>query len=198
VFPDDSSAWIRDISEQVLSDDWRVLRKASFELRSRDGSWKRQERESYDRGNGAVILLHDPGREKVLMTRQFRWPAYTNGHPDGMLIEACAGVVDEGDPETAIRREAREEIGIEVGAVTRLFTAYMSPGSVTELLYFYYATYDETQPRGQGGGVAAEGEEIELVELTVEEALSMLDSGAILDAKTIMLLQWLAIERSDA
>jgi nudix-type nucleoside diphosphatase (YffH/AdpP family) len=196
--PSDDSAWIRNISEQVLSDDWCVLRKASFELLGRDGSWKRQEREAYDRGNGAVILLHDPGRETVLLTRQFRWPAYANGHPDGMLIEACAGVLDEDDPETAIRREAQEEIGIEVGSVRRIFTAYMSPGSVTELLYFYYATYGESQQRDGGGGIAAEGEEIEIVELGLDEALEMLRSGAIVDAKTIMLLQWLTIEQGHA
>lgn len=189
---------VRNVSEEVLSDDWRVLSKASFELRGRDGSWRPQEREVYDRGNGAVILLHDPSRDTVLLTRQFRWPAYANNHPDGMLIEACAGVLDGDAPEAAIRREAREEIGIEVGDVQLVFTAYMSPGSVTELLYFYYATYNSGQQREEGGGIATEGEEIEVIELGLGEALAMLRSGTIVDAKTILLLQWLSIKQNDA
>ena len=152
----------------------------------------------YDRGNGAVILLHDPSRDTVLLTRQFRWPAYANNHPDGMLIEACAGVLDGDAPEAAIRREAREEIGIEVGDVQLVFTAYMSPGSVTELLYFYYATYNSGQQREEGGGIATEGEEIEVIELGLGEALAMLRSGTIVDAKTILLLQWLSIKQNDA
>lgn len=189
---------IRNVSEEILSDDWRVLSKASFEFRGRDGCWRPQEREVYDRGNGAVILLHDPSRETLLLTRQFRWPAYANKHPDGMLIEACAGVLDGDAPEAAVRREAREEIGIEVGDVQAVFTAYMSPGSVTELLHFYYATYSGEQQRKEGGGIAAEGEEIEVIEVTVSEALAMMRGGAIVDAKTILLLQWLMIKQKDA
>ena len=197
MLPDDS-ARIRNISVEVLSDDWYVLRKARFEFLRRDGSWHPQEREAYDRGNGAVILLHDPDRATVLLTRQFRWPAYANDHPDGMLIEACAGLLDDDDPETAIRREVREETGVEVGEVRTLFTAYMSPGSVTERLYFYYASYTSNQRRNEGGGIVDEGEDIEVVELEVDQALAMVRSGEIVDAKTIMLLQWLAIERADA
>jgi nudix-type nucleoside diphosphatase (YffH/AdpP family) len=192
----EESARIRNISVEVLADDWYVLRKAAFEIRRRDGSWHREEREAYDRGNGAVVLLHDPDRDTVLLTRQFRWPAYENGHPDGMLIEACAGLLDEEDPETAIRREAREETGVAVAEARLLFTAYMSPGSVTERLHFFYATYSSEERRAEGGGVAEEGEDIEVVELGVPEALAMVRSGEIADAKTIMLLQWLAAENS--
>lgn len=169
-----------------------MLRKATFELRRRDGSWEVQQREAYDRGNGAVILLHDPERETVLLTRQFRWPAYSNGHPDGMLIEACAGLLDDEDPETAIRREVLEETGVEVGEVRELFVSYMSPGSVTERLHFFYGTYTAAQRVGEGGGVAEEGEDIEVLELSVDEALAMMREGEIVDAKTVMLLQWLS------
>jgi nudix-type nucleoside diphosphatase (YffH/AdpP family) len=189
---------IRNISVDVLSDDWYVLSKATFEFLRRDGSWHTQEREAYDRGNGAVILLHDPDRSTVLLTRQFRWPAYANAHPDGMLIEACAGLLDNDDPETAIRREVREETGVEVGEVRPLFAAYMSPGSVTERLHFYYASYASNQRRSEGGGIADEGEDIEVVELGVDQALAMMGSGEIVDAKTIMLLQWFAMRRTDA
>jgi nudix-type nucleoside diphosphatase (YffH/AdpP family) len=196
MLPDDNTR-IRNISVEVLSDGWYVLRKARFEFMHRDGSWHQQEREAYDRGNGAVILLHDPDRATVLLIRQFRWPAYANGHPDGMLIEACAGLLDNDDPETAIRREVREETGIELGDVQALFTAYMSPGSVTERLHFYYANYTRDQQRDEGGGIADEGEDIEVVELGVDQALAMVCSDEIIDAKTIMLLQWLAMGRAD-
>jgi nudix-type nucleoside diphosphatase (YffH/AdpP family) len=175
-----------------------VLRKATFEFLHRDGAWRPQAREAYDRGNGAAILLHDPDRDTVLLTRQFRWPVYANGHRDGMLIEACAGLLDDDDPETAIRREVREETGVEVGRVRALFTAYMSPGSVTERLHFYYASYAGDRRRGEGGGVAEEGEDIEVIELDVSEALAMVRSGEIVDAKTIMLLQWLVAGPADA
>ncbi|HEY1451590.1 MAG TPA: NUDIX domain-containing protein [Solirubrobacteraceae bacterium] len=190
------NARVRNVSVRVLADDWYVLRKATFEFLRSDGSWQQEEREAYDRGNGAVVLLHDPDRGKVLLTRQFRWPAYANGHPDGMLIEACAGLLDDADPETAIRREAHEETGVQVGELRALFTSYMSPGSVTEQLHFYYATYSGEQGRGDGGGLADEGEDIEVLELDVDEALAMVRSGEIADAKTIMLLQWLAAQRA--
>jgi nudix-type nucleoside diphosphatase (YffH/AdpP family) len=182
---------VRNVSEEVLADDYYVLRKATFELRGADGVWREQRREAYDRGNGAAILLHDPDRATVLLTRQFRWPVYTNGHPDGMLLEACAGLLDEDDPETAIRREVAEETGLEVGEIKHLFDAYMSPGSVTERLHFYYATYGREDRIPERAGVAEEGEEIEPVELPEREALEMVRRGEILDAKTIMLLRWL-------
>jgi nudix-type nucleoside diphosphatase (YffH/AdpP family) len=192
-----SAPGIRSVSERVLADDWYVLRKASFEHLGTDGVWRRLEREAYDRGNGAVILLHDPTRDTVLLTRQFRWPAYSNGHPDGMLLEACAGLLDDEDPETAIRREAYEETGVAVGEVEALFSAYMSPGSVTERLHFFYAPYSPAERIAAGGGAHDEDEDIEIVELPVAEALAMMHRGEILDAKTLVLLQWLE-HRADA
>lgn len=186
---------VRPVSREVLSDAWFVLRRATFDWRGADGAWSRQSREAYDRGNGATILLYDPDAGTVLLTRQFRWPAFENGHPDGMLIEACAGLLDADDAETAIRREAHEETGVTVGEVRHLFDAYMSPGSVTERLHFFAAPYRSADLRagaGAGGGVADEGEDIELVELPLTEALAMVDRGEIVDGKTIMLLGWAA------
>jgi nudix-type nucleoside diphosphatase (YffH/AdpP family) len=181
---------VRPVGVEVLSDDWYVLRKATFDFRHRDGRWSRQSREAYDRGNGATILLADPDAQTVLLTRQFRWPAYVNGHPDGMLIEAPAGLLDDDDPEAAIRREAEEETGVRVGAVVPLFEVFMSPGSVTERVHFFAASYSRADRVGTGGGVAGEGEDIELLEPTLDEALAMIAAGEIVDGKTIMLLQW--------
>jgi nudix-type nucleoside diphosphatase (YffH/AdpP family) len=182
---------IRNVTTEVLSDDWYVLRKVSFDYRHRDGSWTRESREAYDRGNGATILLYDAKRGTVLLTRQFRLPAYVNGHPDGMLVEAPAGLLDDEDAEAAIRREAEEETGVRVGEVTRLFEVFMSPGSVTERVTFFAAPYTAgDRAAGAGGGIAAEGEDIELLERTLPDALAMVDSGEIADAKTIMLLRW--------
>jgi nudix-type nucleoside diphosphatase (YffH/AdpP family) len=181
---------VRPVAVEVLSDDWYVLRKATFDFRRRDGSWTRQSREAYDRGNGATILLYEPHAGTVLLTRQFRWPAYVNGHPDGMLIEAPAGLLDEDEPEAAIRREAEEETGVRVGRVERLFEVFMSPGSVTERLYFFAAPYARDRRDAAGGGVAEEGEDIEVLEVSLADALAMVRDGRIADAKTIMLLQW--------
>ncbi|MCW3041745.1 MAG: hypothetical protein JWM31_3650 [Solirubrobacterales bacterium] len=188
---------IKDVVVEVLSDNWYVLRKATFSFRHRDGSWSRQSREAYDRGNGAAILLQDPDAGTVLLTRQFRYPAYANGHPDGMLIEAPAGLLDDQDPEDAIRREAQEETGVRVGGLRHLFDAYMSPGSVTERVHFYAATY-RREDRAAGGGIAEEGEDIEVLELPLAEALAMVADGRIADGKTIMLLQWAAAAARDA
>lgn len=188
---------VRPVDVEVLSDNWYVLRKATFDLQHRDGTWSRQSREAYDRGNGATILLADPDAGTVLLTRQFRWPVYVNGHPDGMLLETPAGLLDEDDPETAIRREAEEETGVRVGDVRRLFEAFMSPGSVTERVHFFAAPY-ERAARGAGGGVADEGEDIEVVELPLGEALAMVGDGRIADGKTIMLLQWAQLHGLEA
>lgn len=185
---------VRVRTVEVLSNAWYVLRRTTFDFRHSDGHWSSQQRETYDRGDGATVLLYDPERRTVLLTRQFRFPAYVNGHPDGMLIETAAGLLDGDGPAEAIRREAAEETGHEIGAVRRVFEAYMSPGSVTERLHFFAARYSPATATGDGGGVAAEGEDIAVLELPFAEALDLIRSGAIADAKTIMLLQWAALD----
>ena len=184
---------VRDV--EVVSDGWHVLRRTTLDVRRRDGRWDRQQRETYDRGNGAAVLPHDPERDTVLLTRQFRWPAYVNGHPDGMLVEAAAGLLDEDDPETAVRREAAEELGIRLGTVTKVFDAFMSPGSVTERVHGYVGAYTPADLVEAGGGLEDEGEDIEVLELPLDEALAMVADGRVADGKTIMLLQWVALQR---
>jgi nudix-type nucleoside diphosphatase (YffH/AdpP family) len=174
---------------ELLSADWYVLRATTFDIRTSDGSWRTERRETYDRGDGATILLYDATRRTVLLTRQFRYPVYVNGHRDGMLLETAAGLLDEDAPEAAIRREAAEETGVEVGEVEHVFDVYMSPGSVTERLHFYAAPYAPGQLAGRRHGVRDEGEDIETVELPVAEAVAGIGT-TIVDAKTIMLLQW--------
>jgi nudix-type nucleoside diphosphatase (YffH/AdpP family) len=180
---------VRVVESQVLSDDWYVLKKTVFDFRRANGQWQRQQRETYDRGNGAVILLYRPDSRHVVLVRQFRFPAYVNGH-DGMLVEAPAGLLDEATPEQRIRTEVEEETGYRVGEVRKVFEAFMSPGSVTEKLYFFVAEYDSSAKVGEGGGIESEGEDIEVLELPFEQALAMVGRGEIVDAKTIMLLQY--------
>lgn len=184
---------IRIDGVEVLSDDHYVLRKVSFQQRHRDGHTAHHTRETYDRGNGAVILLYDPEAGTVLLTRQFRMATYLNGHPTGSFLEAPAGLLDDDDPESAIRREAHEETGVTVGEVEFLYDVFMSPGSVTERLAFFAAPYRSGE-RDEGGGVEDEGEDIEVVELTLVQALEQVASGEIQDAKTIMLLQWAQLQ----
>jgi len=188
--PPTDNPHVRVTDVRLLSDNWYRLHTTTFDLQGHDGSWSTQSRETYDRGNGATILLYDVERRTVLLTSQFRYPAFINGHPGGMLIETAAGLLDDDDPETAIRREAIEETGHRVGEVTHVFDAFMSPGSVTERLHFYAAPYDAGTREHEGGGLAEEGEQITLVELDIDEALDLIVSGGIIDAKTIMLLQW--------
>jgi nudix-type nucleoside diphosphatase (YffH/AdpP family) len=176
----------------VLSNDWYVLKKTTFDFLRRDGTWQRQSRETYDRGNGATILLFDPVRRTVILTRQFRFPVFVNGH-DGMLVEAAAGLLDNASPEQRIRAEVEEETGYRVRDVQKVFEAYMSPGSVTEKLHFFIAEYDATTRVSDGGGVEAEGEDLEVIELTLTDAIKAMRRGEIVDAKTIMLLQHLAL-----
>jgi GDP-mannose pyrophosphatase NudK len=180
---------VRIVQEQLLSDDWFVLKKTSFEYLRRDGSWQPQTRETYDRGNGAVVLLFNAERGCVVLTRQFRFPAYVNGSADGLLIEACAGLLDGDDPQTCIRREAEEETGFRVRSPRKLFEAYMSPGSVTEKVHFFVAEYADEDRLTAGGGIRAEGEDIEVLELSLQDAMRMVLDGSIQDGKTIMLLQ---------
>jgi GDP-mannose pyrophosphatase NudK len=186
---------VKMVGLEVLSDDWYLLHKGTYDLLRRDGSWQRQSREAYDRGNGAVILLYNRARKTVIVTRQFRFPTFINGNRDGMLIEACAGLLDDDDPAACIRRESEEETGYRVREVHKVFEAYMSPGSVTERLFFFVAEYEPRDQISDGGGDHREGEDIEVLELAYEEALAMIDSGAICDAKTIMLLQYAQLRR---
>jgi nudix-type nucleoside diphosphatase (YffH/AdpP family) len=174
---------------RVLSDDWYLLKKTTLDYRRRDGSWQTFNRETYDRGNGAAILLYDPARGTVLLIRQFRYPAFVNGHPDP-LVEVPAGLLDELSPEEAIRREAEEEAGCHVAQPRRVFDAFMSPGSVTERLAFFVAEYSAATRIADGGGLAAEGEDIEVLERSLDEALAMVTRGEIVDGKTILLLQY--------
>ena len=183
---------VRVIESQVLSDDWYLLKKTVFDFRRADGSWQRQQRETYDRGNGATLLLYQTATRRVVLTRQFRFPAFVNGH-DGMLVEAPAGLLDHATPEQRIRAEVEEETGYRVGEVRKVFEAFMSPGSVTEKLYFFVAEYDAVSRIGAGGGIEAEGEDIEVLELAFDEAMTMVRHGEIVDGKTIMLLQYAAL-----
>ncbi|WP_394837592.1 GDP-mannose pyrophosphatase NudK [Pendulispora rubella] len=180
---------------EVLSDDWYVLKKTTFEYLRADGTWQRQSRETYDRGNGAVVLLYNREKKTVVLIRQFRFPAFVNGLADGLLIEACAGLLDRDDAETCVKREAEEETGYRVEHVRKVFEVYMSPGSVTEKLYFFVAEYDARSRVAQGGGDATEAEDIEVLELRLDDALHMIDRGDIVDAKTIMLLQYAKLHR---
>jgi nudix-type nucleoside diphosphatase (YffH/AdpP family) len=184
---------VRVLSVEVLADDWFVLKKTTFEIERRDGTWQLCSRETYDRGNGAVLLLFDRTRGTVVLTRQFRFPAYVNGCADGMLIECCAGLLDGEDAHTCIRREAEEETGFRVRRPRKLFEVYMSPGSVTEKLHFFAAEYAAGDRVGAGGGDAREGEDIEVIELPLAEALRMIGQGRIEDGKTILLLQHAAL-----
>jgi nudix-type nucleoside diphosphatase (YffH/AdpP family) len=190
----DGNPRVRIVDVDLLAAGWHVLRRTTLDYRDAAGTWSRQQRETYDRGNGATILLYDHGRRTVLLTRQFRFPAYVNGHPDGMLVETAAGLLDEDDPATAIRREAAEETGVVVGGLEHVFDVYMSPGSVTERIHFFAAAYDAGSRHGELAGLAAEGEEIEILEVDIDEALAMIRDGRIQDAKAIMLLQWAVLD----
>ena len=181
---------IRDV--EVTSDGWHVLRRTTFDYRGRDGEWTRLARETYDRGNGATVLLYDPVGRTLLLSRQFRFPAYVNGHPDGLLVESAGGLLEGDSAEEAIRREAEEELGVRIGALAHLFDLYMSPGSVTERVHFYAAPYVPGEIVG-GGGLEDEGEEIEAVVVPYHEALGMVADGRIADGKTVILVQWAAL-----
>lgn len=183
------------LSEEVLSNNWYTLRKYRYEYTAADGNKTIQTREAYDRGNGAAILLYNREKRSVILTRQFRLPSFVNGNTDGMLIEACAGLLDKDNPEACIRREAEEETGYQPGEVTKVMEAYMSPGSVTEILYFFVAPYTAAMKVAEGGGVAHEQENIQVLEVSFEEALLMMKDGRIRDAKTIMLLQYAQINQ---
>lgn len=183
---------IRVKDERVLSDNHYVLKTTTFEWRRANGDWQTQHRETYDRGNSAALLPYNRSQRTIVLVRQFRYPAYVNGHDD-LLIEACAGLLDDSAPEARIRAEAEEETGYRIGEVRKIFEAFLSPGAATEKMHFFVAEYDAKMRVGSGGGLVDEGEDIEVLELPFEVALAMIDDGRIVDAKTIMLLQYAAL-----
>ena len=184
---------VKIVKTEILSDNWYTLKKITYEYIKKDGTKLTQTREAYDRGNGATILLYNKQQRTVILTRQFRLPTFINGNNSGMLIEACAGLLDKDNAEDCIRRETEEETGYKVSDVRKIFEAYMSPGSVTEILYFFIAEYSKEMKVGDGGGVEHEEENIEVLEINVEGAMKMIDNGEIKDAKTIMLLQYIQL-----
>ena len=177
---------------RLLSDNHYILKAATFEWRRANGEWQTQHRESYDRGNAATLLPYDLAQRTVVLVRQFRYPAYVNGYDD-LLIEAAAGLLDNETPEVRIRAEVEEETGYRLGEIRKIFEAFMSPGSVTEKLHFFVGEYEPKMKIGNGGGLADEGEDIEVLELPIDQALAMIGDGRIVDAKTIMLLQYAAL-----
>ncbi len=193
-FPDAEKAGVRIRQATLLSDNWYHLFRYDFDLRLPDGSWQGQVREAYDRGHGATVLLFNRARRTVILTRQFRLPAYASGDTDGWLLETAAGLLDADDPEAAIRREAIEETGYRIDRLKQVFNLFMSPGSVTERLHFFVGEYDPSDRPGLGGGADGENENIEVVEIGFDEALQMVRDGRIVDAKTVLLLYHARIE----
>lgn len=184
---------IKILKTELLSDNWYILNKVTLEYPKKDNSIETQIREVYDRGNGAVILLYNSIHKTVILTRQFRLPTYLNGNKTGMMIEACAGLLDKDNPEQCIIRETEEETGYRLSKVKKVFETYMSPGSVTEILYFFVGEYNAAMKVSEGGGIVTEHENIDVLEFPFEQAYNMIASGEIKDAKTIMLLQYAKI-----
>ncbi len=186
---------VKIVETAILSNNWYTLRKITYSYLKTDGSWQTQSREAYDRGNGAVILLYNKAQQTVILTNQFRMPTYINGNATGMLIEACAGLLDKDNPEDCIKRETEEETGYKISEVKKVYEAFMSPGSVTEILHFFIAAYAPSMKLNDGGGIASEQEEIEVLELNIDKALQMIETGEIKDGKTIMLLQYVRLHQ---
>lgn len=184
---------IKNIHTEILSNNWYTLKKVSYDYLKSNGIWQTQTREAYDRGNGAGILLYNKEQKTVILTRQFRLPTFINGNQDGMLIEVCAGLLDRDNPEECVKREAEEETGYKISQVQKVMEAYMSPGSVTEVLFLFIAEYNSSMKINEGGGIEHEQEDIEVLEIPFVEAIAMLKTGEIKDAKTIMLLQYMQL-----
>jgi len=184
---------VKNVTTEILSNNWYTLKKVSFDYLKNNGTWQAQTREAYDRGNGAAILLYNKEQKSVILTRQFRLPTYINGNESGMLIEVCAGLLDKDNPEECAKRESEEETGYKVSNVQKVMEAYMSPGSVTEILFLFVAEYNAAMKVNEGGGVEHEQEDIEVLEIPFSQALKMMDNGEIKDAKTILLLQYIQI-----
>jgi GDP-mannose pyrophosphatase NudK len=187
---------VKIINTEILSKNWYTLKKVTFDYQHTNGTWIQQSREAYDRGNGATILLYNLSKKTVILTQQFRLPTYINGNPTGMLIETCAGLLDLDNPEDCIRRETEEETGFTIKDVKKIYEAYMSPGSVTEILHFFVAEYSKDMQLSQGGGVDIH-EDIKVLELSFKKAIDMISNGEIKDGKTIMLLQYLQIHNPE-
>ena len=185
---------VKNLKTEILSNNWYTLKKITYDYLT-NGTWKTLNREAYDRGNGAVILLYNKTLKTVILIKQFRLPTYINGNKTGMLVEACAGLLDQDNPEDCIRRETEEETGYKITEIKKVFEAYMSPGSVTEILHFFIAEYSKEMKVNDGGGLDHEQENIEVLEIKFETAMKMIDNGEIKDAKTIMLLQYLKLHR---
>lgn len=183
------------VNTEILSDNWSKLKKVTFKIRKKNGEWESQSREVFDRGDGATVLLYNKENKTILLTRQFRLPSYLNGNEDGKLIEACAGLLEENDPESCIRKESLEETGYKISEVKKIFETYMSPGAATEKLHYFIAPYSGKMKVSEGGGAREEKENIEVLELDFEEAFNMIYTGKIKDSKTILLLQYAKIHR---
>ncbi|MBT8211492.1 MAG: NUDIX domain-containing protein [Eudoraea sp.] len=184
---------VRNIKKEVLSKAWYSLYRYTFDYQKEDAQWETQQRETYDRGNGAAIFLYNSRTGKVILTRQFRMPTYVNNNRDGMMVEVCAGLLDGDEPEACIIKEVEEETGYSIPSVQQVFEAYMSPGAVTEKLYFFIGEYSESMKISQGGGAELESENIEVLEMDFESAYDMISSGEIQDAKSILLFQYARI-----
>jgi GDP-mannose pyrophosphatase NudK len=191
-FPMQSKS-VKILDTEILSDNWYTLRKVTYQYLDKDGNEQKVSREAYDRGNGATVLLYNTALQTVILTRQFRLPTFINGNESGMLIECCAGLLDDNHPEDCIRKEIEEETGYSVSQVQKIFEAYMSPGSVTEVLHFFIAKYTSSMQVSNGGGLIEEDENIEVMELDMKEAYKMIGTGQIKDAKTIILLQYMML-----
>ena len=178
---------------KLLSDNWYILNKVTFDYQKNDHSWITQQREVYDRGNGAAILLYNKANKSIILTRQFRLPTYLNGNKSGMLVEVCAGLLDQDEPEQCIIRETEEETGYRISKVKKIMETYMSPGAITEILYLFIGEYDASMKVSEGGGLEHEQENIEVLEMSFDQAYAMIETGELKDAKTIMLLQYAKI-----
>jgi len=186
---------IKITKTELLSDNWYTLNKVTYDYQKKNGEWETHNRETYDRGNGATILLYNKEQKTVILTKQFRLPTYVNGNRTGMLIESCAGLLDKDNPEDCIRKETEEETGYKISKVEKIFESYMSPGSVTEILYFFIAEYNKNMKVSDGGGLEEEQEHIDVLELDFDDAYNMISSGEIKDGKTIMLLQYAKLHK---
>ena len=187
--------YLKNIRKKLLSDNWYTLNKFTYDFKLNNGKWIEQQRECYDRGNGAAILLYNKEKRTIVLTKQFRMPTYINGNDDGFMVEACAGLLDDDNAEDCIRKEAEEETGYRISEVTKVLEAYSSPGSVTEILHFFVAEYSAEMKVSEGGGVESETEDIEVLELSFSDALKMIANGEIVDMKTIILIQYAQINK---